>query len=80
MIPRAAGVYIIATNCTNQKSTKTSQAFVLQGIAPARRVVAKVIKMHSGWALDDLYPPIYAKRMPPIADPKIGVVRFKIMT
>ena len=30
--------------------------------------------------MGDLYPPIYAKRAPPIPAPKIGVVKLEIMT
>ena len=80
MIPRAAGVNIIATNCISHSSTKSIHVFELQGTGAERIVVTKVMKMHSGWALGDLYPPIYAKRAPPTPAPKIGVVKLEIMT
>ena len=80
MIPKAAGVNIIATNYISHRSMKFIQAFELQGTGADRIVVTKVMKMQSGCALGDLYPPIYVKRAPPTPAPKIGVVKLEMMT
>ena len=48
MIPKAAGVNIIATNCISHIRMKFIQAFELQGTGADRIEVTKVMKMQSG--------------------------------